>query len=330
MHLPRFQYSKPASLDQALATLGAAGGRAAVLGGGTDLLINMRLRLATPELLVSVRGLPELAGIGVDDTGTLRVGAGSLLTDLAEHPLIVGRYPGLAQAIRSVGSRHIRNMATIGGNLCLPTRCSYTNQSENWRGARSPCWKTEGLICHVIKTSTTCRAVNSADSAPALIALDGRVRLRSPHGGRDVPLAQFYRDDGVNHHTLAPGEIITAVLVPPTRARSAFIKAAARVGLDYGYGTLAAALTGGNTAPKSVLLVAGSVGSWPIVLHKAGQIILAGGLTDEAIAAAADAARDDLGEVTNLFSPPGYKKRLARGLVRRVLEQIRRQKIPAA
>jgi CO/xanthine dehydrogenase FAD-binding subunit len=124
--------------------------------------------------------------------------------------------------------------------------------------------------------------------------------------------------------------LILAVLVPPARVRSVFLKAAARTGLDYGYATLAGALTGSNRAPKSLLLVAGSVGTTPMVLRKSAEIILAGGLNEAGIEAAADAARDDLGEVTNLFTPPGYKKRLVRGLVRRVLNELRRQKLPAA
>lgn len=330
MQLPPFEYHRPASLDEALATLDRLGSTAAVLGGGTDLLINLKLRLETPAALLGVRELPELAGVSVDAAGTLRIGAGERLTDLAVHPLILARHPGLAQAIRAVGSQHVRNMATLGGNLCLPTRCWYTNQSENWRGSQIPCWKTEGQVCHVIKTAPNCRAIHSADSVPALITLDARVLLRSSRGERELRLADFYRDDGIENNALLPGELITAVLIPPGRARSVFVKAAARTGLDYGYATLAGALTGSNRAPKSLLLVAGSVGTLPLVLRKPAQIILAQGLTEASIEAAADAVREDLGEVTNLFTPPGYKKRLVRGLVRRVLHELRRQKLPDA
>lgn len=330
MQLPPFEYHRPASLDEALATLDRLGSTAAVLGGGTDLLINLKLRLETPAALLGVRELPELAGVSVDAAGTLRIGAGERLTDLAVHPLILARHPGLAQAIRAVGSQHVRNMATLGGNLCLPTRCWYTNQSENWRGSQIPCWKTEGQVCHVIKTAPNCRAIHSADSVPALITLDARVLLRSSRGERELRLADFYRDDGIENNALLPGELITTVLIPPGRVRSVFVKAAARTGLDYGYATLAGALTGSNRAPKSLLLVAGSVGTLPLVLRKPAQIILAQGLTEASIEAAADAVREDLGEVTNLFTPPGYKKRLVRGLVRRVLHELRRQKLPDA
>ena len=330
MLLPAFRYVRPRDLGEAVAALAAGGEGASLLAGGTDLLISMRQGLVTPATLIGIRGLAELNGIDLDGTGVLRIGAGVALTDLAEHPMIVERYPALAQAARSVGSRHVRNMATLGGNLRLPTRCWYTNQSENWRASRAPCWKTDGGLCHVIKTSTTCRAINSSDTAPALLALQAMVRARSVRGEREVRLADFYKDDGVNHTTLASDEIITAVLVPAARDRALFTKAAPRTGLDYGYGTLAAAVTGSNKAIKSARLVAGSVGSWPVLLERAGQIVVERGLNEAAIAAAADAAREDLGEVANLFSPPGYKKRLVRGLVLQVLEQLRRQKVPVA
>jgi 4-hydroxybenzoyl-CoA reductase subunit beta len=324
-----FRYVRPRDLDEAVAALAAGGDGASLLAGGTDLLVSMRQGLVAPATLIGIRGLAELNGIGPDGEDTLRIGAGVALTDLAEHPIVVARYPGLAQATRSVGSRHVRNMATLGGNLRLPTRCWYTNQSENWRASRAPCWKTDGELCHVIKTSTTCRAINSSDTAPALLALDARLKVASVRGGREVPLANFYNDDGVNHTTLASDEIITAVLVPAARVRMLFTKATARTGLDYGYGTLAAAVTGSNKAIRSARIVAGSVGSWPVLLARAGQIIVERGLNESAIADAAAAAREDLGEVTNLFSPPGYKKRLVRGLVLQVLEQLRRQKLPA-
>jgi 4-hydroxybenzoyl-CoA reductase subunit beta len=324
--LPAFRYVRPADLGEAAAALAAGGEQASLLAGGTDLLISMRQGLVAPATLIGIRGLPGLDGIEVEAGGDLRLGAGVYLTDLAEHPAVVSRYPAIAQAARSVGSRHVRNMATLGGNLRLPTRCWYTNQSENWRASRAPCWKTDGGLCHVIKTSTTCRAINSSDTAPALLALDARLRILSVRGEREAPLAAFYNDDGVNHTNLARDEIITAVVVPRARVRTLFTKAAARTGLDYGYGTLAAAVAGGNQAVRSARLVAGSVGSWPVLLGRAGQIIVEHGLNAPAIEAAAEAAREDLGEVANLFSPPGYKKRLVRGLVLQVLEQMRRIK----
>jgi len=326
MQLPAFEYARPGSLAEALALLDTHGPRAAVLAGGTDLVLSMRQRLVVPEVVVGIGALPELEGVAADADGGLVIGAACTLSALVRHPVIAARHPALAAAMKSVGSRHVRNVATLGGNLNLPTRCWYTNQSESWREARPACFKTQGDVCHVIPGARECFALNSSDSAVALLALDARLRLASVRGEREVPIAAFYRNDGLAPTTLAPGELLTAVVVPAHRDRTAFIKIAPRTGLDYGLGTIAAAVTGGNRAVRSARIVAGTIGSWPVPLQESARLVEAGGLTDEAIEAAADAARGDLGELTGLYSPAGYKRRLVRALVRRVLEAVRRQK----
>lgn len=317
MQLPRFEYLRPDNLAEGLAILAERGADAKVLSGGSDLLINMKFRLDTPRFLVSFNGVPELQAIEELPDGGLRIGAGCKLTDLLQHETVTGNYPALADAIRAVGSQHVRNMGTLGGNLCLPTRCWYTNQSEQWRESRQPCFKTDGELCHVIKSSARCHSLNSSDTAPALIALGASVTLASRDGTRELPVADLYFDDGVDYMTMRPGEILTEIHLPPPTGVSAFIKVAQRNGLDYAAGTIAGWFDG-----AAARLVLGSIGSHPVSLPKAADLVVAGGLGTKTIDAAADAARADLGEVSNLFSPPGYKRRLARSLVRRVLEQL--------
>jgi 4-hydroxybenzoyl-CoA reductase beta subunit len=329
MHLPSFEYVKPASLAEAVALLAEHGSGAALFAGGTDLLIALRQRLVRPEIVIGIGALPELQRFEVAADGGVTIGAGCRLTWLAEHPVLRGRFPSLAAAIRSVGSRHVRNAATLGGNLNLPTRCWYTNQSETWRQARPPCFKTGGDVCFVIRSAQECFALNSVDSAPALMTLNARVSIAGPAGERQLPLVDFYRDDGLAPTALGPAEIVTAVQVPAHRDRTVFIKVAQRTGLDYGLGTIAAAVTGGNRRVTSARLVVGSVGSRPVPLRGAAQVIEQQGLGSAAIEAAADAARGDLGEITNLYSSSGYKRRLIRALVRRALTELRRQKVPA-
>lgn len=329
MHLPKFDYIRPESLSQALAGLAAQGDRAVVLAGGTDLLISMRQRLATPAVVIGIGGLPELRELAVAPDGSLRIGAACALTALVQNPVIRDRFPSLAAALKSVGSRHVRNAATLGGNLNLPTRCWYTNQSEGWRQARPPCFKTNGDICYVIRSARECFALNSSDSAVALMTLNARVSLASSAGTREMALADFYRNDGLKPTMLAPGEIMTAIHVPAHGDRTAFIKITQRTGLDYGLGTIAAAISGSNRRVTSARLVAGSVGSWPVPLQHSARIIEEGGLTADSIEAAAEAARGDLGELTNLYSSAGYKRRLVRTLVRRVLAALQKQKRPA-
>jgi len=325
MQLPRFEYLRPATLDEGLSLLAEHGTDAKLMSGGTDLLINMKFRLDTPRFLISLNGLPELQSVEAIADGGLRIGAGCRLTDLVENPLVTAHCSALRDALYNVASKHIRNVGTLGGNLCLETRCWYTNQSEDWRASREGCFKTDEQLCHVIKSASRCHAINSSDSAPLLIAIGASVTLASHGGTREVPLIDFYRDDGVDHTVLEPGELLIAVTVPRFEGRAIFAKLAQREGLDFAAGTFAAAVMGPNERPESVRLVMNSIGAAPNVLVAAEQILLEAGLSDEGIEAAAHAARGTMGEITNLFSPSGYKRRLVKALIRDALLELREQ-----
>ena len=328
MHLPRFEYVKPESVGHCLTLMSELQGQAAVMAGGTDLLSSMGQRLALPRFVIGLRWLAELRGIAFAEDGSLTIGAGTTLTALADHATIAVRLPMLHKAIRSVASVHVRNMATLGGNLALPTRCWYTNQTEGWRMAREGCFKTDKEACHVLASSHKCVATSSADSVPALIALGASVTLRSVRGERVVALGDFYRDDGAHPTVIEPDELITAIHVPPCAARTGFIKVTPREGIDFGLGTIAAAVTGSNRRVASATIVVNSIGSNPMRLREAERVLVEGGLSEATITAAAGVARDDLGEITNLWTPAGYKRRLVRVLLARTLEDIRGQRHP--
>ncbi len=323
MQIPPFEYIRPKSLAEGLQALAEHGDKIAILAGGSDLLINMKFRLDGPEYLLSLSGLPELQQVEELDDGSLRIGAGCKLTNLAHNTLISERYPALHDAIMSVGSRHVRNMGTIGGNICLETRCWYTNQSETWRETREGCFKTDNELCHVIKTASKCHALSSTDTGPMLMALNASVVLVSNAGERVVPMREFYQDDGIDHTVLKTGEVLIAVNVPPPQDRSIFAKLAQREGLDFAAGTFAAAMTGSNEQPESLCLVMGSIAPEPRIMEHVAQILMKDGLTDEAIDAAAAVARQDLSEVTNLYTPSGYKRRLIKALVKDALIELR-------
>ena len=295
------------------------------MSGGSDLLINMKFRLDEPKVLISLNGLPELQAIEALADGGLRIGGGCKLTELVKNPLIGSHSPALRDALYAVGSKHIRNVGTLGGNLCLDTRCWYTNQSEHWREKRDGCFKTGPDLCHVIKTASRCHAINSSDSAPLLIAIGASVTLASQAGQREVPLIDFYRDDGVRHTVLESGEVLVAVTVPRFDGRAIFAKLAQRTGLDFAAGTFAAAVTGPNDKLASVRLIMNSMGPAPKVLIAAEQILMKSGLTDDGIEDAALAARGTMGEITNLFTPSGYKRRLVKALIRDSLVELREQ-----
>ena len=323
MHLPQFEYLRPASLADALSLLGESSGRAAILAGGTDLMANLSQRLTQADRLISIRSLDELRGIELASDGSLRIGAGTTLTELAEHAGLAAGWPMLADAITAVASVHVRNMATLGGNLALPTRCWYTNQTETWRNARAGCYKTDRDACHVLASSERCVATSSADSVPALIALDATVTLQSQHASRTVPLAEFYSDDGAVPTVMRADELITRVSVPACADRTAFIKVTPREGIDFGLGNIAVRIAGADAAPTAVCIIVNSLGVQPMRLRAAEAALLEQGLSDQGIDYALRVARQDLGEITNLWSPAGYKRRLLRTLLRRSLQQIR-------
>jgi 4-hydroxybenzoyl-CoA reductase subunit beta len=328
MLLPQHNYVKPDSLDACLDALGNAensvAGSGLIVAGGTDVIFNMRLKLFRPETVISIRKLKELSAVENLPDGGLRIGASCRLTDLAEHPLINERFPAFADSVRSVASTHIRNMATLGGNICLQTRCWFTNNSDQWRQGKESCFKTDGNLCHVIKSSEKkCHAINNSDTPLALIVLGAVLTIQKSGARRELPVAEFFNDDGIEYMNLDPDELLTHVTIPPCNDRSMFLKYAARKGIDFSVGSIAARCNGNGAKCDQITLILGSLSTAPVVLTKAADIVRSAGLTDEAIEQAADAVREDLGEVTNLYSRAVYKKQIARVLVKRALLKLR-------
>ena len=329
MLLPQHNYVKPDTLEDCLEELGRAGETGLVVAGGTDVIFNMRLKLFRPETVISVRRLSELQQVEKLADGSLRIGASCRLADLAENPVIEEEFPAFHESIQAVASQHIRNMGTLGGNICLQTRCWYTNNSDQWREGKSTCFKTEGDICHVIKSSTSCHAINNADTPVALMALDAVLTIQKAGASRELPITEFFNDDGMEHIKLQPDELLTHVTIPPCEDRVIFLKNAPRKGIDFSIGTIAARCDADivkqpDKKPlKRVTIVLGSLSTSPIILTRSAEIIQEDGLCDEAIQRAAQAVRQDLGKVTNLYGRAVYKKQLARVLVRRALTQLR-------
>ena len=208
-----FDLHQPESLAEALTLLQQHGDAARLLAGGTDVLPSLKLGQTQAAVLVSLRRLPELQGIELEG-GELRIGAASRLAEIAADETIRVHLPALAHAASRVASPQIRNMGTLGGNLCLDTRCRYINQSDLWREALGGCLKSHGKECHVVPGGQGCVAALSSDTAPVLIAYGGVLDLAGPQGLRTLAVAELYAVDGRHHLRLQPGEVIVAVRVP--------------------------------------------------------------------------------------------------------------------
>ncbi len=257
--LPEFELVRPKTLSEALKAR-AAHPDARPLGGGTDLMVNIRRGIVAPPLLIDMTGVTELRAIKAD-ARALEIGASVTLSELAAHPDVIAHYPVVAQAAHFIAGPTHRNMGTVGGNLCLDTRCIYYNQSEWWRAANHHCLKTTGTMCHVApKSRGVCFATFSGDLAPALMTLGAEVDLAGPVGRRTVPLASLYigfarqdepitetRGDGKIFLSLRPGELVTAVRAPNTAGlRPGYDKFRIRRSVEYPVFGVALPLRGGG------------------------------------------------------------------------------------
>ncbi len=239
--LPDFRLFRPATASEAV-RLNAENVASRFVAGGTDLLPNIRRGLFTPAVLIDLGGIAEMATLTESAEG-LRIGAGVTLAKLAADPRIVARFPALAQAALAVAGPTHRQAATLGGNLCLDTRCRYYNQSEFWRDSISHCLKLDGDICRVAPKSKRCYAAFSGDVAPALIVLGAEVEVLGEQGVRRLAIADLFADDGMAYLALAPGELLVAVHVPFDDAwASAYEKMRIRGSIDFPLAGVAVAL----------------------------------------------------------------------------------------
>lgn len=267
LRLPPFEYHEPETLPDAVALLARLQPQVKLVSGGTDLLPNLKLAQTRAEHLVSVRYLAELHGIELDGDH-LRVGAATKITDVASEDLVREHLPALAHAAAHVASPQIRNMGTLGGNLCLDTRCRYINQSELWREALGGCLKSHGTECHVVPGGQGCVAALSSDTAPPLIAYGASVEVLGPAGPRTIAMEDLYDTDGLQHVTLGRDEILVAVRIPlpPPGTRVAYRKWAVRKSIDFPLVSVAVRLDLDGTVLRGGRIAVGVLGPRPRVL----------------------------------------------------------------
>ncbi len=246
MRLPAFKYRAPKTVGDAVLWLAESPADTMLVAGGTDLLPNMKRRQQTPKTVIGLKGVAELSGIRAN--GSISIGAGTTLTTLVNDAAIKSRALGLWQSAAQIATPHLRNMGTIGGNLCLDTRCTYYDQTEDWRKAIGFCMKKDGSTCWVATSSKRCLAVSSTDTAPMLLALGATVTLVSAAGTREVAVSDLYNNDGMQYLTRRPDELLTRIEIPDTTGWvSTYWKLRRRGSFDFPVG--AARLRSSSTAP---------------------------------------------------------------------------------
>lgn len=322
LRLPEYQYHRPTSVEDAVALKAAHGASAMYIAGGTDLIPNMKHRLFEPAHLISLRGLSGMKGVS-HEGDELHIGAATSLTDVAQNPLVARAAPALADAAGHVAGPQLRNSGTIGGNLCLDTRCTYYNQTEFWRGALGYCLKKDGTVCHVTRVGAKCVAAHSADTPPALIVHDAEVDMVGPDGPRSVAVQDFFKADGIWNSQRTPDEIVTRIRIPVLKQRrSAYAKLRQRGSIDFPLLTVAVAADFDGPSVANISGVVTALGARPKSLTGWDTIAAGKELSPQVIEELAARAHRQCTPLENIIVDTDWRKAMVPVYVTRALEAL--------
>ena len=330
LRLPPIKLEVPTSVQDAAKAIVISDGNTRLVAGGTDLWPNMKRRHQKAETVVSLMSIPGLDSIDSANTD-IRLGATATLSNIIRNDKVHERFPAFARALASISSPPLRNMGTIGGNLCVDTRCNYYNQTEEWRRSIDYCLKEDGEICWVATKSPRCWAHTASDSAPILCALGATVRLVSATGVRELPLADMYVDDGIDYLAKQADEILTEVVVPGAsdsdHCRSAFWKLRRRGSIDFATLSVAAAVwTDDSDVVTRASLYLGAVGSAPMPVAGIEAILVGNKMTEEGIAEIAHVAHKIARPMDNTDFAASWRGKMTEQYVTAALREVARQR----
>lgn len=324
MSLPQFKLLRPRTLEDALSLLAKHAGESPastrVLAGGTDLIPSMRQKLIEPQYVLDIRHVAGLKEIRQTDRG-VEIGALVSLTAIEQSDLLHRRYPVLTEAAAAVASPLLRNMGTIGGNICLDTRCLWYNQSLTWRKGCGFCIKKDGDLCHVAPGGTKCWAAFSGDTPAALLCLEAEVEIASTIGTRRIPLSEFYTGDGEAYRKLRPDELLTCVFLPESSAdyRGVYRKLRVRGSIDYPLAGVAVVMKRSNGHVADARLAITAVNPAPLLVMAARELLL-GKTMDEGLAAAVgELAAKIARPLTTSALTPEYRREMIREFTKRAV-----------
>jgi 4-hydroxybenzoyl-CoA reductase subunit beta len=320
--LPRFAWVAPATVDEVLRELAEHPGECLLVAGGTDAVPNLKHRLHEPQRVVSLARVSELRGVRRTADG-LELGALTTLNALAREPLLQPDFAPVAHAASLVASPQIRNMGTLGGNLCLDTRCTYYNQTHFWRSALGFCLKKEGTVCHVVPAGKRCVAAHSSDVAPVLISLGAQVEIAGRSGRRTIPVDEFFVADGIHNNVLKPGELVVRVFVP-ARARGmrcGYQKLRPRAAIDFPMLSVAFAARVERGACDEAALVVSALAARPRVIGGMDALAKGKPLDDALADSLAQAAYKQCRPLINVPYDHDYRHEMVPVFVRRAVRE---------
>ncbi len=318
--LPRFEWLAPGSLAEVLRLLAESPGECLLVAGGTDAVPNLKHRLHEPKRVISLARVAELRGVHVTD-GDLHLGALTTLTALTREPALQPDFAAVAHAASLVASPQIRNMGTLGGNLCLDTRCTYYNQTYFWREALGFCLKKDGVRCHVVPQGKRCVAAHSSDVAPTLIAYGALIEIAGPAGLRTVGADEFFVGDGVHNNVLQRDEVVTRVTLPAASRgqRGAYRKLRPRGAIDFPMLSIAVAARGEATRIESLRVVVSALGAKPRLLGQLDGLAVGRPADADTFAAVAASAAKQCRPLTNVPYDDDWRQAMVPVLVKRAL-----------
>lgn len=321
MSLPSFQLLRPRTLDEAITLMAKRNGDIKIVAGGTDLLPSMKQKLFTPAYVLDLRGVGELRGIRNAPGDGVEIGALTTLSAIEHSPVVRKKYAVLHEAMKTVASPVLRNMGTLGGNICLDTRCLWYNQSLLWRKSCGFCLKKDGDLCHVAPGGNFCWATFSGDSAPALLCLSAELEIAGPNGIRRTPLSEFYVNDGIVRLHLATDEIVTRVFLPESTAgwSGSYQKLRVRGSIDYPLAGVAVALKTKSGRVEDARVAITAVNPAPQIVKDADASLL-GMAPDEALAEKiGEMAARTAKPLTTSALTPEYRREMVRVFAKRAV-----------
>lgn len=321
--MPQFTVLQPETIPQTIDLL-AKHSDLQVLAGGSDLVINLRNRLFAPEYVLDIKAIKDLHGVKQTSEG-LTIGALTTLSEVAKNTEIKAKYPVLASAASVVAGPNIRNMATLGGNICLDTRCHWYNQSYFWRKSCNFCLKKDGDICHVAPGGKYCWAAYSGDTAPALLSLDASLKIVGPNGERTVALKDFFILDGIEKYHLASNEVITEILLPTEKAnyKGFYKKLRIRDSVDYPLaGVAVAGKLDSDDSCQDVSVAITAVNPAPLLVPEINNLLVGQKLTEELIEKAVELARKTAKPMKTTLSTMPYRRHMIGVFVKQGLMEV--------
>ena len=326
MSLPEFKLLRPRTLREAVDLLGKYAD-AQIVAGGTDLIPSLKQRLFTPAYVIDIRRIADLRGIReVPGQGT-EIGALTTLTEIENSDHVRRDYPVLHEAAKTVASPILRNLGTLGGNICLDTRCLWYNQSLTWRTSCGFCIKKDGDLCHVAPGGTKCWAVFSGDTPPALLCLEAELETAGPAGTRRVLLSEFYTNVGDTRMKLARNEVVTRIFLPERSAgyRGVYRKLRLRGSIDYPLAGVAVALKRSNGHVEDARVAITAVNPAPLLVRGVEKELIGKPVNEGTAAAVGELAAHTAKPLTTSALTPEYRREMIRVFAKRaVLEAARK------